>query len=114
VSAKLTLITPPIPTLPPRGGGPPPPPPPLLRPGTSNRVTVQGTAETAGGNDDLHVVDFAADGIPRWESRRAWPLPGRLNSHCLAHYQSSNVWVCGATDGGTATGLDQIVLGWEL
>jgi uncharacterized delta-60 repeat protein len=81
---------------------------------SADRVTVVGTTVTSAPKTDLYVVNFAADGTPRWQSRRAWPLPGRLTSQCLARYQSSNVWVCGSTDGGAATGLDQIVLGWGL
>ncbi len=81
---------------------------------TANRVTVAGTTDTAGANSELYVVNFAANGTPRWESRYPGPVPCLLYADAIARYQSSNVWICGATEGSIATGYDQFVLGWGL
>lgn len=81
---------------------------------TANRVTVAGTTDTAGSNSELYVANFTAGGTPRWESRYPGPVPCILYADAIARYQSSNVWVCGATEGSIATGYDQFVLGWGL
>jgi hypothetical protein len=88
----------------------------------ADRVCVTGNGP---GTDILHPVDngggivtyaFSRAGALRWWY--SWPvsptaLAGRI-PYDIAALQASNVWVCGSSDQGPATGPDQFVIGWAL
>jgi hypothetical protein len=90
----------------------------------SGRVCVTGRSRGAW-VDESYVVGpvatyaFSRAGTLRWSFR--WPagfVPSESEQgpwpNDIAVWQSSNVWVCGASNDRAGTGVDQFVIGWAL